>query len=289
MDAHELMSDRLAYLRDNLSLKRIYFGHIGASAPQGATCISVLRVNTLLSGSKLITLPLKSGVTPIDFRAGDVQFSIPDSWELQTWNTDHELLCIVARTDYLRISYYVVKDGIMTNSFFHTDRPPSEALRSTLQSMTALSREEDYDSALRLVNPLAAMAHKELQVVTVSGQGRMDYTFRQIVRYLENALDEDIDRDSVAARFELNPSYLSQLFTRMSGRSFHAYLTERRMELARHLLESSSLSVKQISEQCGFRNYVHFVRRFRELVNLSPGKYRENQMSLRSVSPESES
>ncbi|MFA6294564.1 MAG: helix-turn-helix transcriptional regulator, partial [Victivallales bacterium] len=89
--------------------------------------------------------------------------------------------------------------------------------------------------------------------------------------------EEDIDRSSVAGRFNLNPSYLSQLFTRMSGRSFHAYLTERRMEHAKHLLENSDLSVKQISAQCGFRSYVHFVRRFRELVKLSPGRYRENR------------
>ena len=218
----------------------------------------------------------RTGASPVQFKAGDIQCSIPDSWELQSWDTDHELLCIVARTDYLRISYYRVKKSSVSNAFHHTDRPYGESLRSALQSLLSLCREDDAESALPLVKAIIIMAHMEVSSAGRRIGNKMDFTFRQISRYLEYALDEDIDRTSVARRFNLNPSYLSQLFTRMSGRSFHGYLTERRMDLARHLLENSDLSVKQISVQCGFRSYVHFVRRFRELVKLSPGRYRGN-------------
>lgn len=272
----EVILKKLAYLKDRLQLKRIFFTCIGPSTPPRATNIPILRVNILMSGAKLITLPLKTGASSVQFRTGDIQCSIPDSWELQSWDTDHELLCIVARTDYLRVSYYIVKKGYVSNTFYHTDRPYGESLRSAFHSLLSLCREDDLESAMPLVKAIIIMAHKEVSSAGKRTGNKMEYTFRQVARYLENALDEDIDRTSVARKFNLNSSYLSQLFTRMCGRSFHGYLTERRMELARHLLENSDLSVKQISVQCGFRSYVHFVRRFRELVKLSPGRYRGN-------------
>ncbi|MFA6294091.1 MAG: hypothetical protein WC637_20040, partial [Victivallales bacterium] len=142
-ESKELILEKLAYLKDKLPLKRIFFPCIGPSTPPRAINIPMLRINTVLSGSKLITLPLKSGVSAIQAKAGDMQCSIPNSWELQSWNTDHEFLCLVAKPDYLRIAYYMVKNGSVSGASHHTDRPYSESLRSAFQSMIALSREDD--------------------------------------------------------------------------------------------------------------------------------------------------
>ena len=52
------------------------------------------------------------------------------------------------------------------------------------------------------------------------------------------------------------------------------YLRQLRMERARHLLESSFLSVKEIAFQVGLNDESHFVRDFKSTYGYSPALYR---------------
>ena len=61
------------------------------------------------------------------------------------------------------------------------------------------------------------------------------------------------------------------------------YLRVLRMERAKHLLESSFLSVKEIAFQVGLNDESHFVRDFKATYGLSPALYR---LRFRSESPE---
>lgn len=52
------------------------------------------------------------------------------------------------------------------------------------------------------------------------------------------------------------------------------YLRQLRMERAKHLLESSFLSVKEIAFQVGLNDESHFVRDFKSIYGYSPALYR---------------
>jgi transcriptional regulator GlxA family with amidase domain len=52
------------------------------------------------------------------------------------------------------------------------------------------------------------------------------------------------------------------------------YLRQLRMERAKHLLESSFLSVKEIAFQVGLNDESHFVRDFKSTYGYSPALYR---------------
>ena len=52
------------------------------------------------------------------------------------------------------------------------------------------------------------------------------------------------------------------------------YLRQLRMEQAKHLLESSFLSVKEIAFQVGLNDESHFVRDFKSTYGYSPALYR---------------
>ena len=51
-------------------------------------------------------------------------------------------------------------------------------------------------------------------------------------------------------------------------------LYRRRLEKAAELLVNTGLSIKEISEQCGFQNPFHFSRKFRQQNEVSPRDYR---------------
>lgn len=52
------------------------------------------------------------------------------------------------------------------------------------------------------------------------------------------------------------------------------YLKALRMEKAKHLLETTFLSVKQVMKVVGIRDESHFVRDFQRIYGLSPLAYR---------------
>lgn len=69
--------------------------------------------------------------------------------------------------------------------------------------------------------------------------------------------------------------YIRAAFKQITGKSPHTFLTERRMEHARFLIETyhKVFSLTQIGEQCGYSDYVHFSKTFKTITGLSPREY----------------
>ena len=80
----------------------------------------------------------------------------------------------------------------------------------------------------------------------------------------------------LAEQFHLNPQYISQLFKREIGVNFLAYLTSFRMEKAKKLLLSTSLSVAEVAEQSGYGDYRVFTKVFKKSEGITPSQYRRD-------------
>jgi AraC family transcriptional regulator, exoenzyme S synthesis regulatory protein ExsA len=52
------------------------------------------------------------------------------------------------------------------------------------------------------------------------------------------------------------------------------WVTKKRLNLAKELLENTNLSVAEITFECGFENQTHFSRIFKEKIGMSPLKFR---------------
>ena len=101
-------------------------------------------------------------------------------------------------------------------------------------------------------------------------------TILGITRYLQEHLDEEITLYVLAEQFHLNPQYISQLFKSEIGVNFLAYLTNIRMERAKKLLLSTSLSISDISEQSGYGDYRVFTKVFKKTEGVTPSQYRRD-------------
>lgn len=65
-------------------------------------------------------------------------------------------------------------------------------------------------------------------------------------------------------------------FRAATGYSPLSYVQTLRVEEAKHMLETSALSVEQIGEDVGYQDAASFRRLFRKLTGMAPGKYRRN-------------
>lgn len=101
-------------------------------------------------------------------------------------------------------------------------------------------------------------------------------TIHSITRYLQDHLAEDVSLSVLAEEFHLNPQYISQLFKSEIGVNFLSYLTNIRMEQAKKLLLTTSLSVAEVSERAGYGDYRVFTKVFKKSEGITPSQYRRD-------------
>ena len=95
-----------------------------------------------------------------------------------------------------------------------------------------------------------------------------------ITRYLQEHLAEEVSLTVLSEEFHLNPQYISQLFKNEIGVGFLSYLTNIRMEKAKKLLVSTSISVAEIAGQVGYGDYRIFTKAFKKAEGITPSQYR---------------
>ena len=77
----------------------------------------------------------------------------------------------------------------------------------------------------------------------------------------------------------LSPTHFGRAFRAATGMAPHQYLQDLRMQRARRLLETTTLSITQIAFDCGFEQSTSFATSFKKLVGVSPRIWRAERMS----------
>jgi len=95
----------------------------------------------------------------------------------------------------------------------------------------------------------------------------------RINRFIDRHLQEPITVERLCREFHYGRTKIINSYKRAAGVGINAYLTQKRMEAARRLLEEGELTVAQISEQTGFSSSQYFSRRFSALNGCSPTEY----------------
>lgn len=108
-------------------------------------------------------------------------------------------------------------------------------------------------------------------------QAGQDVIF-DIQNYIESHLADDLQLETVAARFYINKYYLSHSFKNVTGYAYKQYVVMARLSKAKDLLLNSSDAVQHIAPQVGFASASHFIRSFRQAEGMSPLQYRNRAL-----------
>lgn len=109
------------------------------------------------------------------------------------------------------------------------------------------------------------------------------YSGKKSHRYVEEAkeyiqsryMDSNLSLSGTSDAIGISPSYLSVLFSEVTGQRFSDYLARHRIEQAGQYLNATSLTVTQIAFKCGFNSIQSFGRVFKKYTGMAPGQYRE--------------
>ena len=92
--------------------------------------------------------------------------------------------------------------------------------------------------------------------------------------FIRRRFTEKVSLDDVADEVSLSPTYFSRLFKEEAGQSFKSYLNNLRIGEARNLLRETDFPLIDIASRVGFEDQSYFSRVFRNVVGISPGRYR---------------
>lgn len=96
----------------------------------------------------------------------------------------------------------------------------------------------------------------------------------KMIRIIHENFNKDISLDIIAAELHYNPNYLSSIFQKETKFSFSEYLLRYRLNKAKDWLTTTDKSVKDIAEELQYNNSQNFIRSFRKMEGITPGKYR---------------
>jgi transcriptional regulator GlxA family with amidase domain len=122
--------------------------------------------------------------------------------------------------------------------------------------------------------PMPSAAIMDAPLPMLARGGLPPKALRRVREYVMAHLEESISVQSLAAIVGLSRYHFARAFKQSEGVTPHRFLLQCRVRRAQELLAGTALSLSEIALAAGFSDQSHCSRRFRELVGLTPSKYR---------------
>jgi AraC family transcriptional regulator, transcriptional activator FtrA len=100
-------------------------------------------------------------------------------------------------------------------------------------------------------------------------------SFSGLLEWMLANLDQDLTVDELAARAAMSPRSFARHFQQATGTTPHRWLTARRVDHARRLLETTELSIDRIARAAGLGTAANLRARMGEQVGVTPTAYRQ--------------
>jgi AraC family transcriptional regulator len=108
---------------------------------------------------------------------------------------------------------------------------------------------------------------------------------RRVKDLIDAGLHQALRLSTLAEACGLSLSHFCRSFKQSFGVPAHRYVIQRRVELAKSLLQNSSMPLAEIALRSGFYDQAAFSRAFSALVGTSPKRWRNEYKSSRSSRP----
>lgn len=106
-----------------------------------------------------------------------------------------------------------------------------------------------------------------------------DLTLIKILDFIRSSCRRPLTLSEVARFVSLSERQVQRILSARMGESFHAILSDNRINLARSMITSqaySDRSLEEIAYECGYSNYVSFWSQFKKSVGKTPEQYKKS-------------
>ncbi len=97
----------------------------------------------------------------------------------------------------------------------------------------------------------------------------------KVINYIQDNYSSDLSNESIGKYFNYHPNYINRVIQKHTGQSLHQYVLSCRVAKALELLQTSRLSVTEVSEKVGFSSIKHFSQTFKSIYGYSPIHFKD--------------
>lgn len=155
-----------------------------------------------------------------------------------------------------------------------------DGVRKGIAEIFELCSKNDFQIQLRMRGLASSLLSELISFFGKARQGTIEKKgieqLSALIEYAQMHYQEDISLAKFSEKSFYSPSHLSHLMRRELGVSFTEYLKTVRLQRALQLLRQGR-SITEISESTGFVNSNAFIKAFRDIYGMTPGKYKSTQ------------
>jgi AraC-like DNA-binding protein len=148
------------------------------------------------------------------------------------------------------------------------------------QKIEKLSEKEGFKKILVLLEILHGLAKSEDYTILNADGFRFETEPQDsakidiIFKHVNQNFTEHISLDEIADKVSMTVPAFCRYFKKVTGKTFTKLVNEYRVVHATKLLSESQMSIADVSYECGFNNFSHFNKLFKEFTGKSASKYR---------------
>ena len=95
-----------------------------------------------------------------------------------------------------------------------------------------------------------------------------------VYRHINDNFQRSISLEEISAKANMTVPAFCRYFKKTTGKTFTKLVNEYRVVHATKLLSESTMSIADVAYECGFNNFSHFNKLFKEFTGKSASKYR---------------
>lgn len=187
--------------------------------------------------------------------------------------TDLEGTGMLSRDKLTNIKYhFVITAALVTRSCVDAGMEMEQAYRLSDFYILKLDTANSVEAVATLHNRMVLDFTGKMHLIR---KGATSKPITACLDYIYAHIKERITIEDLAEHTNLSTSYLSKLFKKELGISVSDYIREKKIEKSQNLLKFCDYSLVDIANYLSFSSQSHFIQSFKQLVGMTPKKYRD--------------
>lgn len=134
-----------------------------------------------------------------------------------------------------------------------------------------------YYNQANLVKILHTLAKSKTTTKLNSHFTQTDIRMQEAATYIKDHCSQPITLEELAKKYSFSKEYFSTIFKETTGFGVNEYLNQMRIAKSISLLTTTTLSIMEISNQCGYNDSNYFSAVFKKITGVPPQKFRKIQ------------
>jgi AraC-like DNA-binding protein len=120
---------------------------------------------------------------------------------------------------------------------------------------------------------LMLILHRLSEIILTNTESQTgDFRINKAANIIKLHYGDKLTVRGLAEQVHLNEAYFGRLFKDTTGINVNQYIKKIRVQNAETMLQTGNYRVRDVAEQCGFSDVIHFYNSFRELRGFPPSR-----------------